>query len=39
MEVPIEADAAGEVIEVLCSQGASISAGEALLVLRPEVWP
>jgi urea carboxylase len=35
MEIAIEADDAGEVIEVLCSQGSSVGAGQALVILRP----
>jgi biotin carboxyl carrier protein len=36
MEVPIEADQPGEVVEMLCAPGAGVSAGQALLILRPE---
>ena len=36
MEIPITADEAGEIVEVRCTRGKSVSAGEALLVLRPE---
>jgi urea carboxylase len=35
MEIPIAADEAGEIIEVRCERGRTISAGETLLVLRP----
>jgi urea carboxylase len=37
MEIPINADEAGEVIEVLCAQGSPVSAGQALIIVRPEV--
>jgi urea carboxylase len=36
MEIAIEADEAGEVVDVLCAQGSSIGAGQALVILRPE---
>ncbi len=36
MEIPIEADEAGEVVELLVAQGASVHAGQALIILRPE---
>jgi urea carboxylase len=36
MEIPLQADEAGEVVEVLCSQGSSVGAGQALVILRPE---
>ena len=36
MEIPIESDEIGVVEEILCQQGASISAGQALIVLRLE---
>jgi urea carboxylase len=35
MEVPIEADTDGEVVEILCAQGTGVSVGQALVVLRP----
>lgn len=35
MEIPISADEAGEIVEVRCARGKAVSAGEALLVLRP----
>ena len=34
MEITIEADSAGEVVDVLCAQGSSIGAGQALLIVR-----
>jgi urea carboxylase len=37
MEIPINADEAGEVIEVLCAQGSPVSAGQALIIVRLEV--
>ncbi len=37
MEIAINADEAGEVIEVLCAQGSPVSAGQALIIIRPEV--
>jgi biotin carboxyl carrier protein len=37
MEIPINADEAGEVIEVMCAQGSPVSAGQALIIVRPEV--
>ncbi|ANJ67372.1 urea carboxylase [Halothiobacillus diazotrophicus] len=37
MEIAIEADEAGTVVEVLCAQGTPVSAGQTLLVLRPDV--
>ena len=36
MEIPINADEAGEVVEVLCAQGSPVSAGQALVIIRPE---
>jgi urea carboxylase len=36
MEVPIEADGAGVVEEILCAPGTSVSAGQALVILRLE---
>ena len=35
MEISIEADAASEVVEVLCMQGTAAGAGQALVILRP----
>ena len=35
MEIAIEADEAGTVREVLCAQGTSVHAGQALLILEP----
>jgi urea carboxylase len=35
MEIPISADEAGEIVEVRCTRGKAVSAGETLLVLRP----
>ena len=37
MEIAIEADEAGEVIDVLCAQGSPVGAGQALIILRPEL--
>ena len=34
MEVPLEADEALEVVEVLVSEGMSVKAGQALMVAR-----
>ena len=34
MEIPIESDEEGVVEEILCSQGSSVHAGQALLILR-----
>jgi urea carboxylase len=39
MEVPIEADVAGQVLDVLCAQGSAVSAGQGLIVLRPGEEP
>jgi urea carboxylase len=36
MEIAVEADEPGEVVEVLCSQGSPVSAGQALLIIRPQ---
>jgi urea carboxylase len=36
MEIPIQADEAGTVVEVLCAQGSSVSAGQALLIVQPD---
>ena len=36
MEIPIAADEAGEVVDVLCAQGSPVAAGQALLIVRPE---
>ncbi len=36
MEIPIQADEAGTVVEVLCAQGSSVAAGQALLIVQPE---
>jgi urea carboxylase len=35
MEIPITAEEAGEIVEVRCARGRSVSAGETLLVVRP----
>lgn len=35
MEISIEAEEAGEVVDVLCAQGAPVSAGQMLLIVRP----
>jgi urea carboxylase len=35
MEVPIHAEQPAEVVEVRCSRGRTVSAGETVLVLRP----
>jgi urea carboxylase len=35
MEIPISADETGEIVEVRCTRGKTVSAGETLLVLRP----
>jgi urea carboxylase len=35
MEIPIAADAAGEIVELRCVRGRTISAGQTLLVLKP----
>jgi urea carboxylase len=35
MEIPITADETGEIIEIRCTRGKAVSAGETLLVLRP----
>ncbi|HEY0339787.1 MAG TPA: biotin/lipoyl-containing protein, partial [Steroidobacteraceae bacterium] len=35
MEIPISADETGEIVEVRCTRGKAVSAGETLLVLRP----
>jgi urea carboxylase len=35
MEIPIAADETGEIVEVRCTRGKAVSAGETLLVLRP----
>jgi urea carboxylase len=35
MEIPLQADEAGEVVEILCSQGGSVGAGQTLLILKP----
>jgi biotin carboxyl carrier protein len=34
MEIAIESDAAGVVEEILCTPGNSVSAGQALIILR-----
>ena len=34
MEVPIEAEQDGEVVEVLCGAGAAVTAGQVLVVVR-----
>ena len=34
MEIPISADETGEIVEVRCTRGKAVSAGETLLVLR-----
>jgi urea carboxylase len=34
MEIAIESDEEGVVEEILCTQGASVSAGQALVILR-----
>jgi urea carboxylase len=34
MEVPVEAEMEGEVVEVLCAQGAAVAAGQALVMIR-----
>lgn len=34
MEIPIESDEEGVIEEILCSQGASVSAGQALIIIR-----
>ena len=36
MEIAIEADEPGEVVDVLCAQGSSVSAGQMLVIVRPE---
>ncbi len=36
MEIPIQADEAGTVVEVLCAQGSAVSAGQALLIVKPD---
>ena len=36
MEIAIEADEAGSVKEVLCSQGSPVKAGQALVILQLE---
>jgi urea carboxylase len=35
MEIAIEAEEAGEIVEVLCAQGSPVSAGQMLLIVRP----
>jgi urea carboxylase len=35
MEIPIAADESGEIVEVRCTPGKAVCAGETLLVLRP----
>ena len=34
MEIPIRADAAGEVVEIRCEKGRSVAAGDVLVVLK-----
>jgi len=36
MEINIECDEPGRVVEVLCSQGSPVSAGQALVIIEPE---
>jgi biotin carboxyl carrier protein len=36
MEIPLVAEEAGEVIEVLAKQGAAVRAGDVLAVIRTE---
>jgi urea carboxylase len=36
MEIPIVADESAEVVELRCARGRTVSAGETLVVLRPQ---
>jgi len=36
MEIAIEAEESGRVVEVLCSQGSPVSAGQAVLIIEPD---
>ncbi len=35
MEIPLEADVALEIVGILVAEGASVKAGQALVIVRP----
>jgi biotin carboxyl carrier protein len=37
MEIAVSAPERGTIVEILCAQGAQVTAGQGLLFLRPEV--